>query len=58
MKVGVDVGGENDDIDDLFGEVVDRGSHGTLRITYTEDCTDGGSLNRSSDKAFDDVIGP
>lgn len=58
VEVGVDMGGKNDDIDDLFGEVVDRGSHGTLRITYTEDRTDGGGLDCSSDQAFDDAVGP
>jgi len=58
VKVGIDAGGENDDIDDLFGEVMDRGSYGTLRITYAEDCTDGGGLDCSSDQAFNDVVGP
>ena len=49
---------EDDDIDDLFAEVVSEKPDGMPRTTYTEDGTNGGGLNCSPDQTLDDIVGP
>ena len=58
VEVCVYVLGEDDDIDDLFAEIVGGKPGGMLRTTYTEDGTKRGCLNRSPDQTLDDIIGP
>ena len=58
VKVCVYVLGEDDNIDDLFAEVVGEKPGGMLRTTYAEDGTKGGGLNCSPDQTLDDIIGP
>lgn len=58
VKVCVYVLSEDDDIDDLFAEVVGERPGRTLRTTYAEDGTNGGSLNCSPDQTLDDIVGP
>lgn len=58
VKVCVYVLFEDDNIDDLFAEIVGGRPDGMLGTTYAEDGTKGGSLDRSPNQTLNNIVGP